>query len=1332
MVVRLTTYSGSFILLLSLAPLLPYLSLNAQVPTTGLIAEWLFNGNAIDGSANNHNGTVYGATSVHDRFGVGNSAYSFDGMNDYIFVPHHSDLNLEGPFSISAWFRTCDRNDQGLIQQIIIGKPPTSSNAPELGYGLNAEFGVYAGRRDVHVVMRKIRPTYGYLVGTGFFSTQEWHHVAIVCDVNQNSYIYLDNQLYLWDTPHHTWSGNVEDVSIGGLPTSNFFQGQLDDIRIYDRALSVAEVGSLYGENGWDGEDAKPDLQLSFKAVGDTVICLGDSAQLSLITNADRIFWNTTSGLKNETTSTLVANPATTTTYTVTGIRYGDGACPDSTVRKQSITVKVVEPPVAHAGEASYRCIGDTVTLGGPTTGGTPPYQWEWRPDIDLDNIRKEQPELITRVPGTRRYFVTVTDALGCTSTDSVSVTVIPKPEFTLNFSGDTIDFCFGSKGVELSADVAGNPEFFRFTWRDVAGTVLSDSSSLLAAPSKLTLYHIEVSDETGLCSNFDTVWVNPVPAPTIDLGEDRVICRGDSLLIGPENSGSDWSYRWKEASGLRNPDLASTFVSPASTTTFELTVTDVATGCSVSDEVTVRVIDIDIRVEGEGVDGGTLDGCSSARELSIRLRNHGSETGRVKSIAGDVPGITLLDSDVLLPPGESVEARIRFTPPGAGTWNGTVGIIIGPCNDTLYVPFTAVKEQALISLAPVAFDFGSLPECEIGDVDTTITVVNNGTADARLLPSTLPNGYTIVAPTLPVDLPAGDSVDLVLRYGPTGPGTYAGTLELPYESGTCEDTLQVELRGSVEDVEVTAGSPRIDVGIVDGCEEGKDTTVVLHNRSDLPVTIGAADLPAGFTLLDQLPATIEADDSIHLRLRFAPGATGVISGIARFTYEPCGPEVTVEVTGEKRGISLMIPDMLDFGTVPICGDQFGEIAFGITLSTGGSGNGQITSFAVPLPFSTDIANGTILGDGEEQKILVRFTPTADGTFEEELVLQIEPCNLTRRIVLKGRAVTPLLSPRSLDFGTQPVGMARSGDVLFINEGEDSLTVGSLDRIAPPFTLLGSLPPLPARLGPGDTLRAMIEYVPIPGVSSSPLEATFSEPCEVTVATDIRGEGNTTARARIVVESMAAAPGANTGLILNLKDGEGVDIAGATRFVAEVAFEPSMLVVNDATPWRLANGMRIVEIQGERGPGELLARVELTATLGRAEETELLLHSFEWIDPVAPVSIDTIHGTFRLEGLCRDGGVRLFDPEGVIAIRGVAPNPTSGEMTVRYSLSEHGEHSMRILDANGREVLLLFSGPFVPGVYELQVPVDDLAAGRYWLTLQTPTLAVTEVVEVVK
>ena len=69
----------------------------------GLVGWWPFCGNANDESGNGNDGTVNGATPTTDRFGNVNSAYAFDGENDYIHVTSPS-LLLSTNYTFSAWF----------------------------------------------------------------------------------------------------------------------------------------------------------------------------------------------------------------------------------------------------------------------------------------------------------------------------------------------------------------------------------------------------------------------------------------------------------------------------------------------------------------------------------------------------------------------------------------------------------------------------------------------------------------------------------------------------------------------------------------------------------------------------------------------------------------------------------------------------------------------------------------------------------------------------------------------------------------------------------------------------------------------------------------------------------------------------------------------------------------------------------------------------------------------------------------------------------------------------------------------------------------------------
>ena len=71
----------------------------------GLIAYYPFSGNANDASGNGHNGTVHGATLTTDRFGNPSSAYSFDGLKDYVRVPDDPQLDGMNALTLSVWVK---------------------------------------------------------------------------------------------------------------------------------------------------------------------------------------------------------------------------------------------------------------------------------------------------------------------------------------------------------------------------------------------------------------------------------------------------------------------------------------------------------------------------------------------------------------------------------------------------------------------------------------------------------------------------------------------------------------------------------------------------------------------------------------------------------------------------------------------------------------------------------------------------------------------------------------------------------------------------------------------------------------------------------------------------------------------------------------------------------------------------------------------------------------------------------------------------------------------------------------------------------------------------
>jgi len=189
--------------------------------TEGLVAHYPFNGNANDESGNGYNGTVFDAIPSEDRFGNTDCAYYFDGENDIIvFGNILNSVFSSNTFSISCWFR--DVSGSGMV----ISK----ENQNEIDFILYAQ-GIWQTSSD-----------------TTNFSTSslsEWHHIVINTDLGDVT-IFLDNQQVAMGDAHSC------DYLTASLAMGNYnFNGNIDDVRIYDRTLSEDEIDTLFHLGNW-------------------------------------------------------------------------------------------------------------------------------------------------------------------------------------------------------------------------------------------------------------------------------------------------------------------------------------------------------------------------------------------------------------------------------------------------------------------------------------------------------------------------------------------------------------------------------------------------------------------------------------------------------------------------------------------------------------------------------------------------------------------------------------------------------------------------------------------------------------------------------------------------------------------------------------------------------------------------------------------------------------------------------------------------------------------------------------------------------------------------
>lgn len=218
---------------------------SANLPVSlanGILAWYPFCGNANDESGHGNNGSVSGAILTSDRFGNGNSAYQFDGTNDYILTSLMPPIGKSAR-TISFWARTNDpnimavtdygeANSNGGSYQLIL-------NSPCAGLGLDVSNGVVT-RGDTSLI------------------NNNWHHCVVVYDSSFGNTI-SDAKIFIDGVQQQSISCSavnpIADINTVTLDPLNigrtnsgvrFFHGDLDDIGIWDRILTDQEVSNLY------------------------------------------------------------------------------------------------------------------------------------------------------------------------------------------------------------------------------------------------------------------------------------------------------------------------------------------------------------------------------------------------------------------------------------------------------------------------------------------------------------------------------------------------------------------------------------------------------------------------------------------------------------------------------------------------------------------------------------------------------------------------------------------------------------------------------------------------------------------------------------------------------------------------------------------------------------------------------------------------------------------------------------------------------------------------------------------------------------------------------
>jgi hypothetical protein len=396
-----------------------FAQLPSYVPTNGLVGWWPFNGNANDESGNGNNGSFvglscYGCSSVSappsssiDRFGNNNSAFEFSANYDFISIPNSQSLQVSSSFTISIWLNP----NQGVYG---IGPYYLSILQKWGGTGNGASYLVALNLNGQPVLTTNNGITNSAIGGTSPVALNNWSNVIFTFN-NGLGKIYLNGIVTDSIANLGTPSIQPSSIEIGRNLNQLYnyngdaYQGKLDDIGIWNRALTQQEITALYNSQTCNSSSN------TITADGPTTFCAGNSVNLKSDVLGGTYQWRR-NGVNISTNATSRTFKASLTgSYTCVATCNGTAL----TSNAIAVTSKTNASATVSASGATSFCAGDSVTLNATNLGSNYSVQW-YRTNISMENATNYSQ--VVKQPGTYKV-VTRNLTNGCSRISGSAIT---------------------------------------------------------------------------------------------------------------------------------------------------------------------------------------------------------------------------------------------------------------------------------------------------------------------------------------------------------------------------------------------------------------------------------------------------------------------------------------------------------------------------------------------------------------------------------------------------------------------------------------------------------------------------------------------------------------------------------------------------------------------------------------------------------------------------------------------------------------------------------------------------------------------------------------------
>ncbi|MCX6256557.1 MAG: hypothetical protein NTW49_01430, partial [Bacteroidia bacterium] len=433
------------------------------VNNNGLIAYYPFNGNANDASGNGYNGYLNGPVLANDKDNNPNQAYSFNGYGDYINFGTLNGSSYSGELTVSVWANPISYNQYGGI----VTK----------GSGNYEDFSIIT-MSDQKFHFRANWPDNWYdLPSVSYDTVDHWYLITCTFD-HGNVSMYINGVLENTGTwPTSTLNDNSDSWLAAGVnqPGSwEYFYGSIDEIRLYNRVLSPAEINNLY--------TGQIDIISS-----NNPVCLGSSLQLTAPAFSGATYaWTGPANFSSSDQNPVIVNADYSNAGTYS-LMISNNGCSSGTM---TTNVQIDEPPVIDLGPDQTICFNSgTVLSAYPLTDSSKTYHYLWSDGSTMYHLT---------VSSAGTYSVTVTDSYGCSTIGEVVISTLPEISIQLP---DTLIVPCGQTSATL--DEESGYAYYYWNTGETTNMINVYGSGY---------YTVTVTNQDG-CSQSKSVLVSRIPA---------------------------------------------------------------------------------------------------------------------------------------------------------------------------------------------------------------------------------------------------------------------------------------------------------------------------------------------------------------------------------------------------------------------------------------------------------------------------------------------------------------------------------------------------------------------------------------------------------------------------------------------------------------------------------------------------------------------------------------------------------------------------------------------------------------------------------------------------